>query len=554
VTLGLAAPAVAGASNWPAGGGGPERLGHEADLGVLPPAHGWGFDEQAATPPIITGGATPAQQRVAYGTTDGHVHLRVLTTGAEIGTPGGTRVADGAVTDAQRALRSAFVSSSGPAANGVLFVVHDDGGGIEIARFDEATGARMGDDVPVPGSFGCREAGAPLLTPVAEDGTRLLFFTMAGSCPSGEGLVRFGVGAQGELFPGGVARVPDVVAGVAPALFAGPQEFLIAVARPGAIELWPPGGAIAEQPRDVVELDGEEVPAALASGPRVLLVLSAAAGGSRLRLLAPGAAPELVASATLDGRPLGLASDLRAEADGLAGHVAATTVGGLTLLELPSLAPVRAVPAGAGPVSMTGTYAFAGAQAVRLADGATEPLGPLPRVAPALADGFVSFGPLTLFTRDVVAPTVALGAVTAARARLRAGDDRGVTAVVARVRSLRLSVAHARGGRYDVRLSPLAPGRWRLLATAHDAAGNRGRVARAVTVRCGRSLRGGRRADRLRGRDGRDCIEGSGGGERVDVTGRGADRVRCGTGDDQVAADVRDRIAPDCERVRRARP
>jgi hypothetical protein len=73
-------------------------------------------------------------------------------------------------------------------------------------------------------------------------------------------------------------------------------------------------------------------------------------------------------------------------------------------------------------------------------------------------------------------------------------------------------------------------------------------------------LMGGPGSDRISGGGGDDCIAGGAGED--DVAGGsgddsifidkgGADRVRCGPGLDRVRVDRADRIAPDCERVRR---
>ena len=81
-------------------------------------------------------------------------------------------------------------------------------------------------------------------------------------------------------------------------------------------------------------------------------------------------------------------------------------------------------------------------------------------------------------------------------------------------------------------------------------------------------LRGGPAADVLRGRGGNDVLDGRGGNDRLDggagadvlvggpgsdvlTGGAGADVVRCGAGRDRVLADRRDRVARDCEVVRR---
>jgi hypothetical protein len=58
-------------------------------------------------------------------------------------------------------------------------------------------------------------------------------------------------------------------------------------------------------------------------------------------------------------------------------------------------------------------------------------------------------------------------------------------------------------------------------------------------------------ADRIRGTAGPDVVRSLRGADRVNVRGGGRDRVGCGAGGDVVIADRRDRVARDCERVRR---
>jgi hypothetical protein len=64
-------------------------------------------------------------------------------------------------------------------------------------------------------------------------------------------------------------------------------------------------------------------------------------------------------------------------------------------------------------------------------------------------------------------------------------------------------------------------------------------------------LSGGAAADRLRGGGGRNRYSAGGGNDRVLARNGKVDRVRCGKGRDRVTADRRDRVADDCERVRR---
>jgi CSLREA domain-containing protein len=72
-------------------------------------------------------------------------------------------------------------------------------------------------------------------------------------------------------------------------------------------------------------------------------------------------------------------------------------------------------------------------------------------------------------------------------------------------------------------------------------------------------LRGGRGNDRIQGGDGNDTIEGGPGkdtllggpGNDLIISGPGKDRIRCGPGKDTVIATRRDKVARDCEKVRR---
>ncbi|HZB24477.1 MAG TPA: sialidase family protein [Gaiellaceae bacterium] len=83
-----------------------------------------------------------------------------------------------------------------------------------------------------------------------------------------------------------------------------------------------------------------------------------------------------------------------------------------------------------------------------------------------------------------------------------------------------------------------------VLATTAGAANVRG-TARAEVVR------GTPRADFIDPRDGRDRVLAGGGGDRIKAFDGFVDDVRCGPGSDIVAADLRDRVAADCETVSR---
>lgn len=66
-------------------------------------------------------------------------------------------------------------------------------------------------------------------------------------------------------------------------------------------------------------------------------------------------------------------------------------------------------------------------------------------------------------------------------------------------------------------------------------------------------LTGGPGADRIYGRGGNDRLSGRGGNDLL-VGGAGRDTIACGTGRDTVQADALDRVARDCEVVKRPRP
>jgi hypothetical protein len=111
-------------------------------------------DGPVKTSPIVTGGP---DQRVAYGTLDGAVHIRRLADGADAG---GADVSDepdafGSVDPdpGENQASVSFADTSTETALGQLFVAHNDAGGIEIAHFDLADGSLV-QEFPVPGTAG----------------------------------------------------------------------------------------------------------------------------------------------------------------------------------------------------------------------------------------------------------------------------------------------------------------------------------------------------------------------------------------------------------------
>src|SRR4051812_14451344 len=132
------APA-AHATAWPAAGGGSSRSGSQpVEPGALPAPSAWSFGgETVRTPAIVTEGDDPDKQRVVYGTEDGRIHFRGLATGAQVGQP--VQVVDSALTDPRVAFGPGVAFASG---SGVVFAVHNDRAGIDIARLDARAGTR----------------------------------------------------------------------------------------------------------------------------------------------------------------------------------------------------------------------------------------------------------------------------------------------------------------------------------------------------------------------------------------------------------------------------
>jgi Ca2+-binding RTX toxin-like protein len=64
-------------------------------------------------------------------------------------------------------------------------------------------------------------------------------------------------------------------------------------------------------------------------------------------------------------------------------------------------------------------------------------------------------------------------------------------------------------------------------------------------------VRGGDGADRIDGGSGRDTIQGGRGDDVIRAADGQSDTISCGPGHDRVLADRTDRVASDCERVKR---
>jgi hypothetical protein len=195
----------AAAVHWPQQGGDAGRSGYQpVGDGAAPVRALWGVEADAATAPLVTAGPL-AEQRVIYGTADGRVHLRDLSTGRERGPAGGTPV-DDTLPSGVFGERVAFAESSGQGGLGALFVVHNADnkqpffGGlddVEVAVIDEASGGVV-QDVPVRGTVDARVNGPAVLSPPDAGGARALLFLA--QAPGGVvSLVRVPVDGSGRL-------------------------------------------------------------------------------------------------------------------------------------------------------------------------------------------------------------------------------------------------------------------------------------------------------------------------------------------------------------------
>jgi hypothetical protein len=129
----VAAP-PAQADHWPVGGGNPTRASSTPGLDQTPIMPTWSApDGTVRTPIVISGGGGSGHQRVAYGTSDGYLHLRMLESGAPIG-PGEGIDLDGSSIRNENIFGSengsiAFADTSTEQRHGVLYVPHNDEAG-----------------------------------------------------------------------------------------------------------------------------------------------------------------------------------------------------------------------------------------------------------------------------------------------------------------------------------------------------------------------------------------------------------------------------------------
>ncbi|MBA2341869.1 MAG: hypothetical protein H0V85_00220 [Thermoleophilaceae bacterium] len=177
------------AVHWPVFGGEGGRSGYQAEgegsEPLTPVYTQTGASKRNIVTSVVATSGQPGGQRVAFGTADGRILLRILESGDAVGAEGGVSVDQGGddpdtFTGAGGSV--SFADTSGPRALGQLFAVHNDddqGGGsddIALAQVDETSG-RLVRDVPIAGTDGYTVSSSVLASaPAASSGVTRLFF------------------------------------------------------------------------------------------------------------------------------------------------------------------------------------------------------------------------------------------------------------------------------------------------------------------------------------------------------------------------------------------
>jgi hypothetical protein len=250
-------------------GGAPSRSSNASLApGDTPIAPAWqAFHPRVRTPMTITGGGGPDVQRVAHGTADGRVHLRVLATGAPVTPPEGLDIDEGYRDQNDTLFGSSgsvgFVDTSTEDRLGQLLVLHnDDAFGtprVYISRISLDTGKLVEEDMLVNASTGnCEINSSPLLTPPSASGGRLLYLVV--SCSGGLSRYLVRVPIQGDatspdavIGSPGYAYIPEAVDLGSPAAVVlkdakGAPRFHVAVPRAGRLDIFSGDDALDASP------------------------------------------------------------------------------------------------------------------------------------------------------------------------------------------------------------------------------------------------------------------------------------------------------------------
>jgi len=595
----MAAAGAAQASEWPTFGGDFGRSGFQAaGQGRAPVRAAYAKAEESergVRTSIVTTSGQPVNQRVAYGTANGRVHLQILESGAPVGPEEGVLIDDGepdADVFTGQGGSVGLADSSGQSGLGQIFAVHNDdnsGGSndLAIAQVDESTGALV-QDLRVPGSRDYTVSSSPVMTGaapgtgdrvlffLANDGTRTTLFRVpigdAGSQDATIGVIttRDVVGANPVTSPtlvtlNNAAGTPTEYVAVASRSINSVQTFTA-----GGIAVTPEGGEVGPRSGD---LGGRpqtlSTPPIGATTPASLVVaVGAGETGTVVHALAQAGNDQSLVDVAVSGQLEG------APAPALAltpTRAVVTTTANLYLLALGDLDPRGTL----GPAPLSGGTGFGRTTAaasgslvyVTRDNGQQLVLGlgdaqPLSRrdfrsnrfssdataayAQPALASGFVQFGN----DAGVFVYRSRCGNAIAGTSR---GETLRGTSAGDEVRALGgRDVVHGLFGD-DCLLGGGGGDRLVGGAGGDELSGGGG----------GDILIGGGGADRLIGGSGADVLRDSsgantfsagGGDDRIDAVDRSRDEIRCGAGRDVVRADRSDRVARDCETVRLASP
>jgi Ca2+-binding RTX toxin-like protein len=543
----------AAAVHWPQQGGDAGRSGYQpVGDGAAPVRALWSAEGDVVGAPLITSGAL-SEQRVIYGTTDGRVHLRDLSTGREQGAAGGSQVDTtlpaGVFGDTGAGGGVAFAESSGAGGLGSVFVVHNADntqpffGGlddVEVAVVDESSGA-VTQDEPVRGTVDHRVNGPAALSPPDAAGGRALLF-LAQSPGGTVSLVRVPVDPSGRLGTADAVIVPG----------ADPRggATVVYLRRGDAVEPFAAVGAgdgvrtfslprfPAEGPRSPQPAAAYGTPAAPVAGGGLtpgqpgsdggstpaLYVSAAEGGGGRVhRLEQEGNVLAVRASSPpLPGAPAVAVSVAQEVVSGqpAAGWVVAGTAKGLHVLDARSLQPLgkvdgafaRSVPAAAGRIA----FAAQDSGAPVVVDLGVS--APLPGEAYAAQAGHGAM------RRPAAQPAISRGLVIFA-------GDRGLFAYRTRCGN---AVA---GTQAADRLQAGLPGDAIAGFAGDDALGG-GDGDDCIDGGDGRDrLRGDEGDDTLSGGAGDDFVSGDAGADVV-AGAAGVDRVTGGAGGDKLSGDA----------------
>jgi Ca2+-binding RTX toxin-like protein len=584
--LALAIASGASAADWQSYGGDTGRSGNQAVGDGGPPVRALyskadAGDRRAVSSIVATTGAV-GTQRFAYATANGHVHLRVLESGAAVGPDAGVDIDDGGADSdvfgpgpAAPAASVSPVDTSTPSGLGQLLVVHNDDdesamGDISLAQVD-VSGGGLVKQVPVEGTEGFSIRSSPVATAPDASGDRALFFVAENG--DDERLFRVPVAnaaASGATF-GPVTATEDVNANplASPTLLwlrnpsgvpmpyvavgSGPPDSALKTFAVANLTVGPVSADLGDEVQTAsvpIQPDGSPPNPGGAVKSAQVIYVAARSGDATVahRLVQNGNVQALVTSASspaLAGAPApALATDVESAPTGpTPGRVAVTTAQNLYLLDGASLAHVASFSASPLNPGSTGfsqtTPALSAGLAYATTDDGRQLVLRLSDAQPLAADGF-SENPVNGGAR---AARSAFGQPAVARSFVVFAGGKGVFVYVNRCGNAVNGTAGADriiGTAAGAEVLALG-GNDRVSASGSDDCVFGGAGEDALSGNSGDDrVSAGTDRDRVYGRSGDDAVSGNSGDDRIDggagkdkVYGRrDHDHVRGGSGED----------------------